>query len=46
MNKSHLAAALAALSISLALPALAQNLQDKNNPQNPDAVAPDNYPLF
>jgi len=46
MNKSHLAGALAALSISLALPEFAQKLQDKNNPQDPDAVAPDNYPLF
>jgi hypothetical protein len=36
MNKLHIA--VAALGITLALPALAQNVQDKSNPQNPEAA--------
>ena len=38
MNKLHITAALAALGICLALPALAQNVQDQSKPQNPEAA--------
>ena len=38
MNKLHIAAAIAALGVTLALPALAQNVQDQSKPQNPEAV--------
>lgn len=38
MNKLHIAAALAALGVTLALPAIAQNVQDQSKPQNPEAA--------
>ena len=38
MNKLHITATLAALSVILALSALAQNVQDQSKPQNPDAA--------
>ena len=38
MNKLHIAAAFAALGVTLALPALAQNVQDQSKPQNPEAA--------
>ena len=38
MNKLHIAAAIAALGVTLALPVLAQNVQDQSKPQNPEAA--------
>lgn len=38
MNKLNIAAALAALSVTLAVPVFAQNVQDQSKPQNPEAA--------
>ena len=40
MSKLHIATALTALGLGLALSAFAQNVQDQNKPQNPEAVDP------
>ena len=40
MSKLHIATALTALGLGLALSAFAQNVQDQNKPQNPETVDP------